>query len=242
MTTRRRMMMAGNVSHVNADGMITDSWDTFINNVKKGKGQQYYNLGNYIPLDLGSHGLLNMEIIAFNPMWPNEDLSGYPNIALFSRELMNDQFDISEQSNGCNMPNGVFDTYRDKIPSFLPEPVKSSIVPIWKNLHTTSTQESCPISLLTSTWTLSQSDFYLLDFGPTYINYYTFVGGPGRLNINLFNWSTRNKMKCANGAGPQCWALFDHSVTKYPWVVTTEGKVDKTARILNVFLPLGFCL
>ena len=242
MTTRRRMMMTANASHVNADGMITDSWDTFIKNVKKGKGPQYYNLGNYIPLDLGSHGLLNMEIIAFNPMWPNEDLSGYPNIALFSKELMNDQFDISEQSNGFHIPNGVFDTYRDKIPSFLPEHVKSNIVPIWKNLLTKKTQIPCGESLLTSTWTLSQSDFYPLDFGPTYINYYTFVGGPGRMNINQFNWSTRNKMKCANGSGPQRWALFDHSATEYPWMVTAEGKVDSTAKNLNVYLPLGFCL
>ena len=242
MTTRRRMMMAGNVSHVNADGMITDSWDTFINNVKKGKGQQYYNLGNYIPLDLGSHGLLNMEIIAFNPMWPNEDLSALPNIALFSRELMNDEFDISEQSIQYSMPFGLYDTYRDKIPSFLPEPVKSSIVPIWKSLYTPDRFAASPASLLTSTWTLSHSDFCRLNFGGLDPEYYTYSGGPGRLNIKLFNWSTRNKMKCADGFGPQLWPLLDHSGTKFPWIVTGEGEVDKTAEFLNVYLPLGFCL
>lgn len=43
---------------------ITDSWDTILTNIANGTAE--YKLGNYKPLDLGSEGTINMQIVAEN--------------------------------------------------------------------------------------------------------------------------------------------------------------------------------
>lgn len=41
---------------------ITDSWDTIIANIGNGTYREKYKIGNYKPLDLGSEGIVNMQI------------------------------------------------------------------------------------------------------------------------------------------------------------------------------------
>lgn len=43
---------------------ITDSWDTIIANIDNGTYASKYKVGNYKPLDLGSEGTINMQIVA----------------------------------------------------------------------------------------------------------------------------------------------------------------------------------
>ena len=43
---------------------ITDDWDTIIENINNGTYKTKYNIGNYKPLDLGSEGIINMQIVA----------------------------------------------------------------------------------------------------------------------------------------------------------------------------------
>ena len=45
---------------------ITDSWDTIIANVQNGTAASLYSIGNYKPLDLGTEGIINMQIVAKN--------------------------------------------------------------------------------------------------------------------------------------------------------------------------------
>ena len=45
---------------------ITDSWDTIINNIDNGTYSTKYKVGNYKPLDLGTEGTINMQIVAMD--------------------------------------------------------------------------------------------------------------------------------------------------------------------------------
>ena len=45
---------------------ITDDWATIIDNIENGLAQPKYKLGNYKPLDLGTEGTVNMQIVAID--------------------------------------------------------------------------------------------------------------------------------------------------------------------------------
>lgn len=45
---------------------ITDSWDTIIANIDNGTYSTVYKVGNYKPLDLGTEGTINMQIVGIN--------------------------------------------------------------------------------------------------------------------------------------------------------------------------------
>ena len=45
---------------------ITDTWDQIIANIDNGTYATKYKIGNYKPLDLGSEGIVNMQIVAFD--------------------------------------------------------------------------------------------------------------------------------------------------------------------------------
>ena len=48
------------------DVEITDSWDTIIANIDNGTYATKYKVGNYKPLDLGTEGTINMQIVAMD--------------------------------------------------------------------------------------------------------------------------------------------------------------------------------
>lgn len=48
------------------DSEITDDWDTILANIENGTYLAKYSVGNYKPLDLGSEGIVNMQIVGFN--------------------------------------------------------------------------------------------------------------------------------------------------------------------------------
>lgn len=48
------------------DVEITDSWDTIIANIDNGTYKTAYKIGNYKPLDLGTEGTVNMQIVAMD--------------------------------------------------------------------------------------------------------------------------------------------------------------------------------
>lgn len=251
----RRRLIATQTSHVDSNGMITDSWDTFIKNVKSGNARKYYNLGNYIPLDLGTHGLLNMEIIAFDPTWLREDLEGYPNIALFSKECLNDVFTGADIVGG-DYGSGFLKPYKVKIPTFLPDWLKSEIVPVYKpdggmpsassSMYIDTTYPAYP------TWSLSHG----YDVFKGLINNSSSEDKRrGMLDLNRFNFFSENRYR-ANGENTPGWAILGGGIdsgksyvyyipngTK-PTYLPSKEKLDGTQSYYSISIgyPLGFCL
>ena len=48
------------------DGIIQDSWETIIASTQNGKYRDWYQIGDMKPLDLGTEGIVNMQIVAFD--------------------------------------------------------------------------------------------------------------------------------------------------------------------------------
>lgn len=64
---------------------ITDSWDTIIANIANGTYRTKYKVGNYKPLDLGTEGTINMQIVAID----EDELAsgGYAPLSFLAMEL-----------------------------------------------------------------------------------------------------------------------------------------------------------
>lgn len=65
---------------------ITDSWDTIIANIDNGTYAAKYKVGNYKPLDLGTEGTINMQIVAMNAD-ELADGSGYAPLTFVMKDL-----------------------------------------------------------------------------------------------------------------------------------------------------------
>lgn len=65
---------------------ITDSWDTIIANIDNGTYSTKYKIGNYKPLDLGTEGTINMQIVAMDA----DELAsgGYAPLTFIGMELL----------------------------------------------------------------------------------------------------------------------------------------------------------
>ncbi len=66
---------------------ITDSWETIMSRVNAGTAADYYNVGNYKALDLGTEGIVNMQIVGTM----TDELysgSGYAQLSWLSMELL----------------------------------------------------------------------------------------------------------------------------------------------------------
>ena len=66
---------------------ITDSWDTIIANIDNGTYSTKYKIGNYKPLDLGTEGTINMQIVAMDAD-ELADGSGYAPLTFIGMELL----------------------------------------------------------------------------------------------------------------------------------------------------------
>lgn len=66
---------------------IADSWETIIANIDNGTYKSKYKIGNYKPLDLGSEGIINMQIAAFDKD-ECADGSGTAPITWIGKELL----------------------------------------------------------------------------------------------------------------------------------------------------------
>lgn len=66
---------------------IEDDWDTILANVENGTYREVYSIGNYKALDLGTEGVINMQIIAFDRD-QKADGSGAAPITWLSKELL----------------------------------------------------------------------------------------------------------------------------------------------------------
>lgn len=65
---------------------ISDSWDTIIANIDNGTYKTKYKVGNYKPLDLGTEGIINMQIVAID----GDELAsgGYAPLSFLGMELL----------------------------------------------------------------------------------------------------------------------------------------------------------
>lgn len=70
------------------DTEIADDWATILANIDNGTYKTKYKIGNYKPLDLGTEGTINMQIVAFDAD-DKADGSGKAKVTVIAKDLLN---------------------------------------------------------------------------------------------------------------------------------------------------------
>ena len=121
------------------DVEITDSWDTIIANIDNGTYATKYKVGNYKPLDLGTEGTINMQIVAFD----SDKLasSGTAPITFVAKELLNTSKRINN-ANVTSFRNSELDVYlQNDIYALIPENVRQRINSVKKYTTVTNAND-----------------------------------------------------------------------------------------------------
>lgn len=125
---------------------ITDSWDTIIANIDNGTYATRYKIGNYKPLDLGTEGTINMQIVAID----GDELAsgGYAPLTFLAKELLLQTSKMNSTNTNANgyPATGVMKPLLDNtIYPLLPNNIKERVQRVNKtsyNYTTTSTLTS----------------------------------------------------------------------------------------------------
>ena len=117
---------------------ITDSWDTIIANIDNGTYSTKYKVGNYKPLDLGTEGAINMQIVAMDAD-ELADGSGYAPLTFLGMELLATKhaFNIVSYAEGYTT-SGIKSYVENDVFSLLPSNVKSRLQNVKKVTYTGS--------------------------------------------------------------------------------------------------------
>lgn len=127
-----------------ATGEILDSWEVIINNINNGTYATKYTVGNYKPLDLGSEGVVNMQIAALDADILS-DGTGNAHITWVAKELLATTRGMNTTNTNSNgwVSSGMRRYLRNDIWALIPATVQNAIVEVDKtyyNYTTTSTE------------------------------------------------------------------------------------------------------
>jgi hypothetical protein len=112
---------------------ITDSWDDIIANIDNGTYSTKYKIGNYKPLDLGTEGTINMQIVAMDAD-ELSDGNGYAPLTFVAKELLKTEKNMNSYSNvPVNWNECAMRTYtNDTVINMIPVNVRKHIVAVNK--------------------------------------------------------------------------------------------------------------
>lgn len=129
-----------------ATGEILDSWEVIINNVNNGTYATKYAVGNYKPLDLGSEGVVNMQIAALDADILS-DGSGNAHITWIAKELLTSIHTMNDTSTNADgwAASGMRAYLQNDVWSLIPANVQNAIVAVDKTYfdYTTSSTLTC---------------------------------------------------------------------------------------------------
>lgn len=210
---------------------ITDSWDTFIENIELGLADSKYKLGNYKPIDLGTEGNINFQIVGKSL---DEDAEG--NLAPFSlvaKEILNTykRMNASDVTTGGYPASEMKTTTLPTIKTTLPSNVKSHIKTVkkisWDSLNSTD------IASYEDIWLLSYREV----FGGT--NYEK----SGNVVYSSIFKDANSRMKYKPGASSaDIWWLRSSSSSTYFRGIASYGVSDGYSASLSHGVVFGFSL
>lgn len=105
---------------------IADSWDTIIANIDNGTYSSVYKVGNYKPLDLGTEGTINMQIVGFDV--DTLASGGTAPITFIGMELLNTRHRINPEKTAGTEGTGTLGGWeKSEMRSYLKNTVKPLI-------------------------------------------------------------------------------------------------------------------
>lgn len=212
---------------------ITDSWDTIIANIDNGTYATKYKIGNYKPLDLGTEGTINMQIVAKD----GDELAsgGTAPLTFLGMELLNTAHRMNAtNTNMGGWPETELRSYLNTtIVSLVPSNVKSRIQKVNKNskLYPSGEIESDETIWIPSLREIVYTHFSKEQNGVTYKNLY------------LDNLSCRKSLSNEATAYNYWTRSSDNSQNRRFYFIDTKGaQLATLASNQNYYICIGFCL
>ena len=209
------------------DVEITDSWDTIIASIDAGTYKTKYKIGNYKPLDLGTEGTVNMQIVAFDA----DDLAsgGKAPLTFIAKELFANKHCMG--GNKINWADSDVKTYLNStIISLIPPNIAARVQTVTKKTRTNNGIVSSSEKL----WIPSIQEIYDYD-AP-----YSEKSGVRYNKIYPYSPSS-SRVKYINGTGSLWWTRSStavyYRIDAYGYIDSQYGDPQYTAGVC-----LGFCL
>ena len=210
---------------VNAEtGEILDSWEVIINNVNNGTYASKYAVGNYKALDLGSEGVVNMQIAAFG-VDPLSDGTGNANITWIAKELLATTYNMQSGSGwaGSNMRTYL----SNDIWALIPTEVQNAIVAVDKTYYDYG--EASTFTCSDKVWIPSWREVFID----------TNIENSGVIYSVLFT-DDNSRIKTLNGS-PFAWWLRSSSNYNYYFRFVYPGGSGGTIPEYSCGVALCFC-
>ena len=213
------------------DEEITDSWATIINNIDNGTYKERYKLGNYKPVDFGTEGTINMQIVAFDAD-VDKDQNTIP-ITFIGKELLvtKRQHNTAQNSNG-GWGNSLIRTYLNStLLANVPNDIKNRITKATKKQAANSTVSTTYDSL----WMPSRRELGLgltseSSIAPVYSKAFT-------------SDSARLRKIVGSTSGSIYWTRSSDSAYTYSPVNASGGSYVQYVGANNSYgVLVGFCL
>ena len=210
------------------DVEITDSWDTIIASIDAGTYKTKYKIGNYKPLDLGTEGTVNMQIVAFDA----DELAsgGYAPMSFVAKELLATDYRMnsSEITVGGWEQSGMRSYLKNTIKSLIPASVRNRINPVLKSERLSDGGISTTVE---DVWIPSHREV------KTSTQYET----TGVEYIKIFK-DNATRIKSKNGNPTQWWTRSVYN-NYYFAKVKANGEIDNYGSAKSLAgIALGFCL
>jgi len=216
-----------------------DPWDAVFASIDAGTYATDYAIGDTVPLDLGSEGVVNMQIAAFDAD-ALADGSGNAHISFVSKELLktkhrmnpaivtNDDGTYQEGTGTiggwekCEMRSYLTAT----VLPLIPEKVRSRIKPVIKHSDSYDLSATAVDSDVTtdSVWVPSANEIYGVGYEQN-----------GVLYTRLFNGNTARVKAYSN------WALRSAKNNQAFYVAGYNGAIVSVSATTDVSVALGFC-
>lgn len=225
---------------------ITDSWDDILANITNGTYATKYKIGNYKPLDLGTEGTVNMQIVAFDTD-DKADSSGKAPITFIGEKLLATSKRMNPALSPSSAPyttgtgsiggweNTEMRSYLiNTVKPLIPSSVRSRIVAVKKTSRGFDTAGTATADMSTSdeVWIPSNREIY----GGT--SYET----QGPVYSGVFNSAARRQKMKVNGSSAAGWWLRSANNThSFRYVYSSgDGYGNDAGGAAGV--ALGFCL
>lgn len=215
------------------DAEITDSWDTIIASIDAGTYKTKYKIGNYKPLDLGTEGTVNMQIVAMD----EDDLAsgGKAPLTFIAKELLT----TTHTMNSTNTTEGGYEasamrTYLNgTILPLIPSNVAARLQSVNKiqSIYESGAIVANGQTTVEKLWIPSEYE----------INSASTVSESSGVDYSKIYKDRTSRIKNINGTATNWWLRSAPSPTYFK-SVTYEGYTPYANPTENRGIALGFCL
>lgn len=214
---------------------ITDSWDTIIANIDNGTYSSVYKIGNYKPLDLGTEGTINMQIVAMDA----DELAsgGYAPLTFIGMELLNTPHVMaSSQQAVIGWETSDMRTYlNETVLTLIPAVVRNRINNVVK-----------PTFYGRDTGTRDVVDKLWLPSAREVVNGDDVSKEANGISYDLIYVNSTSLIKVVGSSGAAWWLRSSgggNFATRYQYINTSGMKQPNGQGVQNLnYICLGFCL